>query len=756
MLLYNLGAAPWTETNLSFSFAPDGTPWRGQTSLLFAELDRIAPRDVWHREYARALQTWANHSNLNFHLSSDDGTWNGVQGTIRLGSIAHHNGVAFASYPSPSFSAGDITLNANATFAIGGVRDLYATLVHESGHSLGLNHTVVAFAAMQPYVGGALPGGIGPDDIAGIQALYGARRPDSFDAAAANDTFATATVLAPNKPAGATYSADLTSHADVDYYRTTIPAGAKILTVAVDARELSLLAPKVAVYDQSQNLVATAAGKYGTVATVEIPVTPGQTYTLVADGATTDEFGMGAYRLNVQFTRDENQPVLEPTGPPATPATPPPSDTSGDSDPATDPEQDVAPPADAASPGGGDVTPPTAPSGADDSQSGPRSVPPTRTDASDMGNNLPDSTPPTANQPQQNQTPPAEDTLTIRVTRRRNLASAGAPAAPIAAPASTQADAPDAQQSLIQPTVSEPSVVTTPPASLVPPVAEIAEPAPAEPSSGLPDSRDVTDPTGPEPEAPATDPTEPAPEILAADPPRVDDEVAAPELVQTITEPIPSQADSPASVPPVAAAPTPTLVIRVTRRVPPVSPPANQPPSNPPPTTPQGTPDDAAPSDPTAPGEPTTDPADPNTGGGSPDAGELPAENPTTNTPPSEPPAASPPQSVSLRTLLGLANVPAGDDGSTPANPPGDPAPAGQPSQPTPNQTAVQAVFRALTASVNRSTPTYQETQPRRLLPSAVDLVMQEASQGGVPRDPAVPLAPAGVLGYHGRQSLRW
>ncbi len=68
-------------------------------------------------------------------------------------------------------------------------------------------------------------------------------------------------------------------------------------------RNLSLLAPKVSVYDSQQNLVATASGDYGTVATVSIGgLQAGESYTIVADGATSDEFGMGAYRLSAQLT----------------------------------------------------------------------------------------------------------------------------------------------------------------------------------------------------------------------------------------------------------------------------------------------------------------------------------------------------------------------------------------------------------------------------------------------------------------------
>ena len=64
------------------------------------------------------------------------------------------------------------------------------------------------------------------------------------------------------------------------------------LTVSVDAQELSLLAPKVEIYGRSQTRLITAAGEYGSVATAQIPVTPGESYTLVADGASDDEFGM--------------------------------------------------------------------------------------------------------------------------------------------------------------------------------------------------------------------------------------------------------------------------------------------------------------------------------------------------------------------------------------------------------------------------------------------------------------------------------
>src|SRR5207244_45041 len=131
-----------------------------------------------------------------------------------------------------------------------------------------------------------------------------ARRPDAFDAQASNDTLASATALTLSY-GGVTLSADLTTVSDVDYYKVTVPSGSDgTLTVSVDARGVSLLIPKVSVYDAGGNLVTTAdAGSaYGSVATVRlIGVAAGQTYTLVADGGTSDVFGMGAYALAAQF-----------------------------------------------------------------------------------------------------------------------------------------------------------------------------------------------------------------------------------------------------------------------------------------------------------------------------------------------------------------------------------------------------------------------------------------------------------------------
>src|SRR5262249_60804897 len=108
----------------------------------------------------------------------------------------------------------------------------------------------------------------------------GARRTDACDAAAAHDPLASATAL-PLSYGGASFNADVTTMSDVDYYRVVVPSGSDgTLTVSVDARNLSLFAPNVSVFDASGALVATAsASTYGDVATVHLTgLVAGQTY----------------------------------------------------------------------------------------------------------------------------------------------------------------------------------------------------------------------------------------------------------------------------------------------------------------------------------------------------------------------------------------------------------------------------------------------------------------------------------------------
>ena len=325
LMLYAVTGQSWNNTDVSFSFLPDGTTSEGYQSSLYAELDPVADTAIWQREFARALQTWSNVSTLNFHSVDDAGLATGISGLaqgdsrfgdIRLGAHPLDGYVGYAYYPSSTTKGGDITINPNYTFHVGTYIDLYSVLLHESGHSLGLDHSTSG-TVMYPTITGVYSG-LTPDDIGGIQSIYGARQDDPFDSGGRNDSLASASALNLDSAGDGLFVADLTTMDDLDYYSLVAPSDTHgSLTVSVDADGLSLLAAQVALYESDGTLVGAVdvGDAYGTAATLQFgSVVSGDTYYILADGATDDEFGMGAYRLDINFdlSEDPDPPILDP------------------------------------------------------------------------------------------------------------------------------------------------------------------------------------------------------------------------------------------------------------------------------------------------------------------------------------------------------------------------------------------------------------------------------------------------------------
>ena len=94
-----------------------------------------------------------------------------------------------------------------------------------------------------------------------LQALYGVRGPDAFDASGSNNTMATADAI-PKASSGSQLLAvgDLTSLNDVDYYKFSAPALTSLLSIVVrvKASGISLLTPSVTVYDSWGRVVTSA------------------------------------------------------------------------------------------------------------------------------------------------------------------------------------------------------------------------------------------------------------------------------------------------------------------------------------------------------------------------------------------------------------------------------------------------------------------------------------------------------------------
>src|SRR5262249_62433665 len=88
----SLSGYHWANSNVSVSFMPDGSLISSiSPSNLFAVYHAAFPQASWRREVARALQSWANVSNLNFHFVPDAGSPQGTaglaQGDSRFGDI---------------------------------------------------------------------------------------------------------------------------------------------------------------------------------------------------------------------------------------------------------------------------------------------------------------------------------------------------------------------------------------------------------------------------------------------------------------------------------------------------------------------------------------------------------------------------------------------------------------------------------------------------------------------------------------------
>src|SRR6516225_3698373 len=177
---YVLSGYSWASTNISASFMPDGTSDMGYQSDLFALYNASYPTATWQLQFAKALQTWADASSLNFHFVADDGSYSGIPGLIqgdsrfgdiRLAASTGMPDLGFAWFPGGSTSGGDITLNGTTADSLS---LLFAILLHEAGGALGLGEGSQAPSVMNNF-GSSLY----PDDIAGIQALYGVRPADT-------------------------------------------------------------------------------------------------------------------------------------------------------------------------------------------------------------------------------------------------------------------------------------------------------------------------------------------------------------------------------------------------------------------------------------------------------------------------------------------------------------------------------------------------------------------------------------------------
>jgi Matrixin len=314
---------PWADPgHLTLSFVPDGTATPYGPSTATSTLQQAPPSASWEYEILRAFQTWAVNANINIGVVADGGQPVGsvgaVQGDPRFGDVrisaAPLSSDLVASAAPFSWSgttlSGDVVFNSNYAFRTGNYAntyDIYSVALHEAGHVFGLDHSTVTGSPMNEDY--AYHTGLTSSDIANLQALYGARAPDAFEGTLGNDTMSRASTIPASGLLANEYQAvaDLTTTTDVDYYKFTVPPllGITGVSVRLQAAGLSLLTPRVTVYNAAGQVVASALSSDPLNNNLSLQFAPsllGGTYYVKVDRPTgAGVFGVGGYRLAVDY-----------------------------------------------------------------------------------------------------------------------------------------------------------------------------------------------------------------------------------------------------------------------------------------------------------------------------------------------------------------------------------------------------------------------------------------------------------------------
>lgn len=363
---YAISSSQWTDKSLiTYSIPPDGVFWYSGTNQINAKLSRELGTD-WQRIVAEVMDKWTRVADIDIAQVADkggDGDYQAASqgasqfGDIRIGGYTYGQNplqvLAMSSSPPPDgwTRAGDVQINLDNDWSVGAAYDFRTVLLHELGHSLGLDHTPDSGSIMYERYAGVRQN-LGAGDIAGIQLIYGPRKEDAATLSGQGESLASA-IKAPTPALGQrtshTEKMELASSGVADYFQISIPVGftGTSLEIKASATGLSMLSPALVQIDAAGNVLQTITnpGIWGGSASINLGmVQPGQSYYFRVQAAESGRFDIGGYRFSLNYTGGSVPSVPPPV------VTPPPTVTPPTTSPPVTPPVAQAPPNNPATP----------------------------------------------------------------------------------------------------------------------------------------------------------------------------------------------------------------------------------------------------------------------------------------------------------------------------------------------------------------------------------------------------------------------